>query len=1527
MRTIKNLLFLVVLFTSQVVFGYDQSVTLKVGETKTISLPSEVTSKNIYAYNCFIDSPSYVELVGYTKTSVTVKGIKEYKYTVHVSYDFFYSEGSYNRSDTHTINIDVYEQGPGGGATGAGDDRWGDYNMDYGCWGTITVEKGREARVYSKYDIPSGYEGMVKCYKWSSNSSWFFSITNKNWNACTIKGDLAGSGPYSRLYCYMEFGSTSYQAYYDVVVTEPKKILVTTIALNYDNVDMCVGETQQLTTTVLPKNASDKNVVWSSDNVDVATVNPEGLVKGIGAGRATITCRATDGSGVSATCKVDVEKIDPTSISLPSEMSIGVGETVTLPYMLEPENASASITWDSEDQNIVAVSSSGEVTGVKEGVATVTATTDNGKSASCKVTVDKDLVRPIKITLPYSTNLEVGYATKLRYTLEPEHATTIVTWKSDDTDIATISSDGIVKGIKHGSARITATTANGLSSVIWVNVGGFKKGTTFYGTSSDDYDVTYRVTDINAKTCEVYDCDKNSKKIIIPASVQGYKVTSIGSQAFYDCGIESVILPGAVTTIGSYAFAYCKSLANISGINDVEYIGASAFRDTPWLASLPEGVNYIGKVLLTYKGTMPANTTIKVEEGCTQIAYSAFDHQKGLVGIVIPSSVKYISSSSIIYCESLRTIIVDSNNPIYDSRDDCNAIIKTEEEELIIGCVGTIIPRTIKSIGFQAFYANYDLLEINIPDNIDSIAQWAYTSVITAEKITIGKGLRVLGHRCFGRSSGKKSIMVSPDNPYFDSRDNCNAIIETKKNKLRFGCDITVIPGSVETIGEDAFVGSDLMMVIVPNSITGIEAQAFAGMDNLRSITIGRNVKSLGKFVLCYTDFDSSWGLTSIRSLIYFPTDIDKDVFCKYYGQEDSIYNHVTLYVPKGSRANYQSAAGWNRFKNVVEIDDDEMYNGMCFTEETVEGVELTYMITDAEKKECELVSSPTDVKDKVTIPSSVRGFTVCSIGKSVFGSRNALTEVVIPNTIESIGSSAFYRCSKIENLNLSSSLKSIGKFAFRGAGITSITIPKSVESIGSSILVECVNLQSITVEDGNPYYDSRNNCNGIFVKATNKLLAGCMSTIIPEETDTIGYDAFDAHVGYTETRLPDNLRTIEPYAFYRTGISTITIPESVDSIGIYSFRNCANLRSFKVLRKEPIRVKETVFFSETDTIYTFDQVTLYVPEGTKAKYQEADGWKRFKNIEEIVEQQDKKVTSITLSCAELSMAPGEKNQLAATVLPEDATDKTVSWTTDNAAVATVSEQGLVTAVGQGTATITCRANDGSGVYATCEVTVKKRASWAGKYLVSGQHVEATSVTKVYPDNFEMTIEEKNGGTYITSMFGNDLTTWNEGGFKLEMNDDGTASVNLANDNVLDYVSDTGLLYAMYVWDDETEDWCDTWSLRLNEDGTISLGEFYVAAFTWDETDETWRGRTEALYYDLLAVKDDGSAVHEIAQDQPGIHVRNGVIELDEAADVTVYKENGMIVYQGKTDRVDGLAKGMYIVCVGEQRKKVMIRK
>ena len=120
-----------------------------------------------------------------------------------------------------------------------------------------------------------------------------------------------------------------------IKVTEAS-VKVTNINLDKTQIELPTNNYDQLTATVSPSNAPNKNVSWTSNNTNIATVSSTGLVYGIGAGTATITCKAADGSGVSATCKVTVTK-EPTSISLPAEMPIGVGETVTLPYTLEPE--------------------------------------------------------------------------------------------------------------------------------------------------------------------------------------------------------------------------------------------------------------------------------------------------------------------------------------------------------------------------------------------------------------------------------------------------------------------------------------------------------------------------------------------------------------------------------------------------------------------------------------------------------------------------------------------------------------------------------------------------------------------------------------------------------------------------------------------------------------------------------------------------------------------------------------------------------------------------------------------------------------------------------------------------------------------------------------------------------------------------------------------------------------------------------------------------------------------------------------
>lgn len=473
--------------------------------------------------------------------------------------------------------------------------------------------------------------------KWTSEDSRVATV-NSNGRVTAVK---AGT---TIIKCTAEDGSKK-SGECRITVEEP--ILVTEINLYPTNLTLNVGEYNALACTVSPSNATNRSLTWTSNRVDVATVNSYGIVQGVGAGNAIITCTANDGSGVSATCSVTVKPIDPTSISLPSEMTIGIGETAKIPVTFEPNNASSSISWTSDNQSIVTVASTGEVKGVKEGTATITATTANGKTASCKVIVDKDKEVPVNITLEYC-NLEVGYSTKMRYKLEPENVNTTITWTSSDTSIATVSSDGIVKGITAGSTWITATTADGLSSRAKVVVGGFQNYTLFHGTTSDDSDITYIVTDINAKTCRVLSCEKRAKEIEIPSTVMGYRVTSIRDNAFYNCEIESITLPNSITSIGDHAFWNCRSLTNVSGFDNVEYIGGGAFSSTPWFENLSDGVKYIGKALYAYKGKMPANTTINVKEGCKQIAGYAFSMQDGLVAITIPSSIVTIDGTPLL---------------------------------------------------------------------------------------------------------------------------------------------------------------------------------------------------------------------------------------------------------------------------------------------------------------------------------------------------------------------------------------------------------------------------------------------------------------------------------------------------------------------------------------------------------------------------------------------------------------------------------------------------------------------------------------------------------------------------------------------------------------------------------------------------------------------------------------------------------------------------------------------------------------
>ena len=278
--------------------------------------------------------------------------------------------------------------------------------------------------------------------------------------------------------------------------------------------------------------------------------------------------------------------------------------------------------------------------------------------------------------------------------------------------------------------------------------------------------------------------------------------------------------------------------------------------------------------------------------------------------------------------------------------------------------------------------------------------------------------------------------------------------------------------------------------------------------------------------------------------------------------------------------------------------------------------------------------------------------------------------DVVIPETI-TYGSKTY-------------SVTSIGSSAFWGcSSLTSIDIPSSVTSIGERVFVKCLALTSIKVQIENTKYDSREDCNAIIETASNTLVVGCKSSVIPNNVTTIGEEAFDECEGLTSIIIPNSVTSIESEAFdgclnltslsigenvksigenafnQCSALTSVSIPNSVTTIGRRAFDDCPNLTSVSIPNSvtsigssafEDANFNSIYSYIESPTSSTgssFDisnyiNATLYVPYGTKEKYLATYGWKNFTNIVEMSETALKKVSASNIEEAKFFSLDGK---------------------------------------------------------------------------------------------------------------------------------------------------------------------------------------------------------------------------------------------------------------------------------------------
>ena len=366
----------------------------------------------------------------------------------------------------------------------------------------------------------------------------------------------------------------------DIVLVDSITIKPKDLELNFDD------EPYTLKATILPENATNKNLVWSSKDEAIASVDAaSGEVTPHKAGTTTITATAADESGVKGTCTITVTDADTdikaASITVtPDKVNLNAGETKQLTKTIAPEDTTnKNVTWSSSNESVATVTEDGLIKAIAKGTAVITAAAEDGSDVkgTCTVTVTENAtpkiikVSSIAIT-PKSVSLKKGAASQLRASIAPSNATNkAVLWASNKSSVASVSQSGLVRAISAGTATITVTTRDGSrkSAVCTITVtdDSAKQPEIKDGETYEVENCSYTVTSLSKQT--VVFSGSNDSKVIIPDTVtlgtKTYTVTSIEEKAFKNNKkISSVTIGKNIESIGNSAFEGCTKLKNVN---------------------------------------------------------------------------------------------------------------------------------------------------------------------------------------------------------------------------------------------------------------------------------------------------------------------------------------------------------------------------------------------------------------------------------------------------------------------------------------------------------------------------------------------------------------------------------------------------------------------------------------------------------------------------------------------------------------------------------------------------------------------------------------------------------------------------------------------------------------------------------------------------------------------------------------------------------------------------------------------------
>ena len=569
------------------------------------------------------------------------------------------------------------------------------------------------------------------------------------------------------------------------------------------------------------------------------------------------------------------------------------------------------------------------------------------------------------------------------------------------------------------------------------------------GCGATEYTIPDGVTTIG--DWAFYYC-KSLTKTTIPNSV-----TAIEDNAFDWCeNLTSITIPDYVTTIGDWALGYCSSLTNITIPNNVTTIGDYAFTGCSKL------------------------TNITLGNGVTTIGEGAFRECSSLASITIPTNVTTIGEDAFFRCSNIKEF-----NGKYATEDGYSLIVDDTLIAFASACDATeyIIPNNVTTIGKYAFNNCKNLTSITIPNSVTTIGESAFYWENNIEEIHCeaiipphSNDNSFLGYSWEGQiyvykecvdaykstwSSYKNNISEKGNYPhnasttiYYTTSD--EQIITSKKipiksNTYSNGKGKMVIYGGLKFIPKGAFYNQiNLTSITIPSSVTNIGYGAFEYCTSLSNVTIGENVTDIGSGAFSY----------------------------------------------------------------------------------------------------CRSLTS-------VTIPNSIK-----SIGGGAFSNCSSLTSVIIPNSVNFIGAQAFEYCTSLSSVTIGENIAKIEDRTFSNcSSLTSATIPNSVKSIGMAAFEMCTSLSSVTIGNNVTTIDMNAFAGCYSMKEFKGKFATKDGRCLIMDNTIVAY----ANASGTEYTIPDGVTTIGIHAFMTSmNLTAITIPNSVTKVNIRAFFICPNLKEFR---------------------------------------------------------------------------------------------------------------------------------------------------------------------------------------------------------------------------------------------------------------------------------------------------------------------------------------------------------------------------